>query len=104
MSRALTPDLRSVVSGAQTMTPPEAFDETLVAHGVNEIFGIAGSAYMDAMDIFTPAGIRFIWVVHEQGAGHMADGYARVSGRHGVVIAQNGPGIANCVTAIAAAY
>jgi sulfoacetaldehyde acetyltransferase len=59
---------------------------------------------MDAMDIFAPAGIRLIPVVHEQGAGHMADGYARVSGRHGVVIGQNGPGISNCVTAIAAAY
>ena len=58
---------------------------------------------MDAMDIFAPAGIRLIPVVHEQGAGHMADGYARVSGRHGVVIGQNGPGISNCVTAIAAA-
>jgi sulfoacetaldehyde acetyltransferase len=56
------------------------------------------------MDIFAPAGIRLIPVVHEQGAGHMADGYARVSGRHGVVIGQNGPGISNCVTAIAAAY
>ncbi|MEC9034917.1 MAG: sulfoacetaldehyde acetyltransferase, partial [Actinomycetota bacterium] len=43
-------------------------------------------------------------VVHEQGAAHMADGYARVSGRHGVVIGQNGPGISNCVTAIAAAF
>jgi len=59
---------------------------------------------MDAMDIFAPAGIRLIPVVHEQGAAHMADGYARVSGRHGVVIGQNGPGISNCVTAIAAAY
>jgi len=56
------------------------------------------------MDIFAPAGIRLIPVVHEQGAAHMADGYSRVSGRHGVVIAQNGPGISNCVTAIAAAY
>jgi sulfoacetaldehyde acetyltransferase len=63
-----------------------------------------GSAFMDAMDIFAPAGIRLIPVVHEQGAAHMADGYSRVSGRHGVVIAQNGPGISNCVTAIAAAY
>ncbi len=68
------------------------------------MFGIMGSAFMDAMDIFAPAGIRLIPVVHEQGAGHMADGYARVSGRHGVVIGQNGPGISNCVTAIAAAY
>ena len=95
---------RSVVSGVQKMTPSEAFVETMVANGVTEMFGIMGSAFMDAMDIFAPAGIRLIPVVHEQGAGHMADGYARVSGRHGVVIGQNGPGISNCVTAIAAAY
>ncbi len=86
------------------MTPSEAFVETLVANNVTEIFGIMGSAFMDAMDIFAPAGIRLIPVVHEQGAAHMADGYARVSGRHGVCIGQNGPGISNCVTAIAAAY
>ena len=95
---------RSVVSGMQKMTPSEAFVETLVAQGVDTMFGIMGSAFMDAMDIFAPAGIRLIPVVHEQGAGHMADGYSRASGRHGVVIGQNGPGISNCVTAIAAAY
>jgi sulfoacetaldehyde acetyltransferase len=86
------------------MTPSEAFVETLVAQGVRKIFGIMGSAFMDAMDIFAPAGIELIPVVHEQGAAHMADGYARASGRHGVVIGQNGPGISNCVTGIAAAY
>ena len=86
------------------MTPSEAFVETMVANGVTDMFGIMGSAFMDAMDIFAPAGIRLIPVVHEQGAGHMADGYSRVSGRHGVTIGQNGPGISNCVTAIAAAY
>ncbi len=86
------------------MTPSEAFVETLVAHGVTDVFGIVGSAYMDALDIFPAAGIRFIPTVHEQGAAHMADGYARVSGRHGVCIGQNGPGITNFVTAIAAAY
>ena len=86
------------------MTTSEAFVETMAANGVTDIFGIMGSAFMDAMDIFAPAGIRLVPVVHEQGAGHMADGYARVSGRHGVVIGQNGPGISNCVTAIAAAY
>ncbi len=86
------------------MTPSEAFVETLVAQGVTEIYGIMGSAFMDAMDIFAPAGIRLIPVVHEQGAAHMADGYYRASGKHGVVIGQNGPGISNCVTAIAAAY
>ncbi len=86
------------------MTPSEAFVETLVANDVDTMFGIMGSAFMDAMDIFAPAGITMIPVVHEQGGAHMADGYARVSGRHGVCIGQNGPGISNCVTAIAAAY
>ena len=104
MSKDNTADTRSVVEGKQTMTPSEAFVETLVANGVTEMFGIMGSAFMDAMDIFAPAGIRLVPVVHEQGAAHMADGYARVSGRHGVVIGQNGPGISNCVTGIAAAY
>lgn len=86
------------------MTPSEAFVETLVAQGVKHVFGIVGSAYMDALDIFEPAGIRFISTAHEQGAGHMADGYSRASGKPGVCIAQNGPGITNFVTAIAAAY
>lgn len=91
-------------AGVQRMTPSEAFVETMAANGVDTIFGIMGSAFMDAMDIFAPAGIRLVPVVHEQGAGHMADGFARASGRHGVCIGQNGPGISNCVTAIAAAF
>ena len=82
----------------------EAFVETLVAHRVKDVFGIVGSAYMDALDLFPGAGIRFISVAHEQNAAHMADGYSRVSDRHGVCIGQNGPGITNFVTAIAAAY
>jgi sulfoacetaldehyde acetyltransferase len=86
------------------MTPSEAFVETLAAHGVKNVFGIVGSAYMDALDLFPAAGIRFIPTVHEQGSAHMADGYSRVSGRPGVCIGQNGPGITNFVTAIAAAY
>ena len=86
------------------MSPSEALVETMAANGVTRIFGIMGSAFMDAMDIFEPAGIYMVSVVHEQGAAHMADGYSRVSGRHGVCIGQNGPGISNCVTAIAAAY
>ncbi|MDG1876819.1 MAG: sulfoacetaldehyde acetyltransferase [Acidimicrobiales bacterium] len=86
------------------MTPSEAFVETMVANGVTTTFGIMGSAFMDAMDIFAPAGIELVPVVHEQGGAHMADGYARVSGKHGVVIGQNGPGISNCVTAVAAAF
>ncbi|CAG0998029.1 sulfoacetaldehyde acetyltransferase [Burkholderiales bacterium] len=97
-------ELPAPVTGRQTMTPSEAFVETLVAQGVKDVFGIVGSAYMDALDLFPLAGIRFISVAHEQGGGHMADGYARVSGRHGVCIAQNGPGITNFVTSTAAAF
>src|SRR5258708_30418560 len=59
---------------------------------------------MDAHDLFPLAGIRFISVAHEQNAAHMADGYSRVTGKHGVCIAQNGPGITHFVTGIAAAY
>lgn len=91
-------------AGKQRMTPSEAFVETLVANGVKDVFGIVGSAYMDAHDLFPLAGIRFLSVAHEQNAAHMADGYARATGRHGVCIGQNGPGITNFVTAIAAAY
>src|SRR5215211_1091974 len=86
------------------MTASEAFVETLVAYGVKNVFGIVGSAYMDALDLFPAAGIRFIPTAHEQGAGHMADGYSRASARHGVCVAQNGPGITNFVTSTAAAY
>jgi sulfoacetaldehyde acetyltransferase len=95
---------RAVVQGKTRMTPSEAFVETMVAHGVTDTFGIVGSAYMDAHDLFPAAGIRFLSVAHEQNAAHMADGYSRVTGRHGVCIAQNGPGITNFVTGIAAAY
>jgi sulfoacetaldehyde acetyltransferase len=95
---------REVVKGKVKMTPSEALVETMVAQGVTDVFGIVGSAYMDALDIFPAAGIRFIPVAHEQGAIHMADGYSRVSGRHGVCIAQNGPGVTNFVTGVAAAY
>ncbi len=97
-------DLPRAVIGRQKMTPSEAFVETLVSRGVTDVFGIVGSAYMDALDLFPLAGIRFISVAHEQGGGHMADGFARVSGRHGVCIAQNGPGITNFVTSTAAAF
>jgi sulfoacetaldehyde acetyltransferase len=92
------------MSSKQRMTPSEALVETLASYGVRTVFGIVGSAFMDALDLFPAAGIRFVAVAHEQGAAHMADGYARISGRHGVCIAQNGPGITNFVTGIAAAY
>ena len=86
------------------MTPSEALVETMVAEGVKDVFGIVGSAFMDALDLFPDAGIRFIPVAHEQAAAHAADGLARVTGRPQCCIAQNGPGAANFVSAIVAAY
>jgi sulfoacetaldehyde acetyltransferase len=86
------------------MTPSEALVETLAAEGVKYAFGIVGSAYMDALDIFPDAGIRFVPVAHEQAAAHAADGLARVTGKPQMCIAQNGPGAANFVSAIVAAY
>jgi sulfoacetaldehyde acetyltransferase len=86
------------------MTPSEALVETLVAEGVQNVFGIVGSAFMDALDLFPAAGIRFVPVAHEQAAAHAADGLARITGKPQVCIAQNGPGVANFVSAMAAAH
>ena len=61
------------------MTPSEAFVETLRAEGVTLVPGIVGSAYMDALDLFSAAGSRFLPVAHEQNAAHMADGWARMT-------------------------
>ena len=79
------------------MTSSEAMVETLRAEGISEVFGIVGSAYMDVLDLFPAAGIRFVAVRHEQSAAHMADGFSRVTGRPSVCIGQNGPGITNMV-------
>ena len=85
------------------MTPSEAIVETLLAEGVDHVTGIVGSAIMDMLDLFPTAGIKFIPVRHEQTAGHMEDAYCRVSGKCGVITGQNGPGITNMVTSVAAA-
>ena len=96
-------EVKKTVSKKVKMTPSEAIVETLVAEDVKEVYGIVGSAFMDMLDLFPTAGIRFLPVRHEQSAGHMADGYTRVSGVAGVIIGQNGPGITNMVTSVAAA-
>lgn len=94
---------RAFASKPVKMSNSEAFVETLAANKVQHAFGIVGSAFMDALDLFPAAGIRFISTQHEQGAAHMADGYARATGKTGVCIAQNGPGITNFVTGVGAA-
>lgn len=85
------------------LSASEAVAEVLVQEGVSHVTGIVGSAFMDLLDILPAAGIQFIPVRHEQSAAHMEDAYGRITGKAGVVIGQNGPGITNMVTSVAAA-
>lgn len=86
------------------MTTEEAFVKTLQMHGIQHAFGIIGSAMMPISDIFPDAGITFWDCAHEGSAGMMADGYTRATGKMSMMIAQNGPGITNFVTAVKTAY
>jgi sulfoacetaldehyde acetyltransferase len=86
------------------MTTEEAFVKTLQRHGIQHAFGIIGSAMMPISDIFPAAGITFWDCAHEGSAGMMADGYTRATGKMSMMIAQNGPGITNFVTAVKTAY
>ncbi len=86
------------------MTTEEAFIKTLQRHGIEHAFGIIGSAMMPISDLFPVAGITFWDCAHEGSAGMMADGYTRATGKMSMMIAQNGPGITNFVTAVKTAY
>ncbi|UDQ91746.1 sulfoacetaldehyde acetyltransferase [Xanthobacter autotrophicus] len=86
------------------MTTEEAFIKVLQAHGINEAFGIIGSAMMPVSDLFPKAGIRFWDCAHETNAGLICDGYTRATGRMAMAIAQNGPGVTGFVTAMKTAY
>ncbi|MEM0351118.1 MAG: thiamine pyrophosphate-binding protein, partial [Archaeoglobaceae archaeon] len=86
------------------MRAAEAFIKALEQEGVEVIFGIPGGAILEIYDALYDSSIRHITTRHEQGATHAADGYARASGRVGVVFATSGPGATNTVTGIANAY
>ncbi len=86
------------------MTTEEAFVKVLQMHGIDNAFGIIGSAFMPISDLFPKAGITFWDCAHEYTAGMMADGFTRASGKMSLAIAQNGPGIANLVTPVKTAY
>jgi len=85
-------------SGAQSLV------EALEDQGVTYIFGYPGGATLPVYDILVNSSIDHILVRHEQGAAHMADGYARISGKVGVCMATSGPGATNLVTGIATAF
>ncbi len=86
------------------MTTEEAFIKTLQMHGITQAFGIIGSAMMPVSDLFPKAGITFWDCAHETNAGLMCDGYTRATGKMGMAIAQNGPGVTGFVTAVKTAY
>jgi acetolactate synthase-1/2/3 large subunit len=86
-----------------TLTGAEILWATLVGEGVTTVFGYPGGAILPAYDALRKFPIHHVLTRHEQGAAHMADGYARASGKVGVAIATSGPGATNLVTGIATA-
>ena len=80
------------------MRAVDAIMECLKAEGVDVVFGYPGGANLPTYDAFVDAGIRHVLVRHEAGGGHAAEGYAKASGRVGVVFATSGPGATNIVT------
>ena len=88
------------------LTGSQIFVEVLVEQGVDTLFGYPGGAILNLYDELYKNSdrIRHVLTAHEQGASHAADGYARATGRTGVVLATSGPGATNLVTGIATAY
>src|SRR6202000_1820820 len=90
-------------SNTTRLTGSEIVWATLVGEGVSDVFGYPGGAILPIYDAMRKFPIRHILVRHEQGATHMADGYARASGKVGVALATSGPGATNMVTGLATA-
>ena len=85
---------------AATLTGAERLVQAMEAQGVEYIFGLSGGAAMPIFDALVDSNIKLILTRHEQGASHMADGYARATGRPGVVLVTSGPGATNTVTGL----
>jgi acetolactate synthase-1/2/3 large subunit len=92
-----------VTGTAQTITAAEAMVAQLESYGVEYIFGLCGHTNIAFLDALGRSGIKFVIARHEQAAAHAADGYARVSGKPGVVLVHVGPGLMNAVTGVATA-
>jgi acetolactate synthase-1/2/3 large subunit len=103
MTQASDPSNASHTAAGTKRTGSEILWEVLGREGVDVVFGYPGGAIMPAYDAMLKYPIRHVLVRHEQGAAHMADGYARASGRVGVAVATSGPGATNLVTGIATA-
>src|ERR1700694_2542308 len=96
-------DPKKTTKTTKTMTGAGILWECLEREGVKHVFGYPGGAILPAYDALQHSDIHHILVRHEQGATHMADGYARASGEVGVAVATSGPGATNMVTGIATA-
>src|SRR5580704_10014642 len=102
-SAANASDSNAHLTTPTRLTGSEILWATLVGEGVETVFGYPGGAILPAYDALRKFPIRHVLVRHEQGAAHMADGYARASGKVGVAVATSGPGATNLVTGIATA-
>src|SRR5882724_7025581 len=97
------PKTKTHPKNAPTLTGSEILWATLVGEGVATVFGYPGGAILPIYDALRKFPIHHILVRHEQGAAHMADGYARASGKVGVCLATSGPGATNTITGIVTA-
>ena len=102
-SNANTQSAESHLTTPTRLTGAEIVWATLVGEGVSTVFGYPGGAILPVYDALRKFPIHHVLVRHEQGAAHMADGYARASGKVGVAMATSGPGATNLVTGIATA-
>ncbi len=97
---AASPDAASPDTTAPTKSGAQAIIDAVHAHGVQYVFGYPGGAAMPLFDAILDSPLEFILCRHEQGGTHMADGYARITGRAGCVLVTSGPGATNTITGI----
>jgi len=95
---------RSTEKGGQLRKAAEVLVELIEKQGVEYIFGLPGGAAIPIFDALVDSGVKLILTRHEQGAAHMADGYARATGKPGVVLVTSGPGATNTITGILTAH
>ncbi len=103
----MTKDAKATGKSARSrigLTGAELFHEMLLEEGVETMFGVPGGALLPIFDSLYKTSIQFVLTRHEQGAAHMADGFARSTGKVGVCIATSGPGATNLVTGLANAH
>lgn len=98
------PPSQQASAETKTLTGAEIFLSCLVAEGVDTLFGMPGGVILSIYEALPEFPINHILVRHEQGGAHMAEGYARATGKPGVVIATSGPGATNLVTGLTDAY